>query len=188
MEELELDWEAITADEDEFVFIQDALERIELFQTHEERIPSFEPSNYFAAAGVLSAIRKQGLVRGNRFCEWGSGFGIVTCLAAMAGFDACGIEIEANLIENAMELAVDYGLDVQYHHGSYRPEKRLDPETWASAFSGPQCFSPFEQDLIYIYPWPAEVAQTERLFRRFAPSGALMVSYQGGGNFRVRRH
>ena len=177
VEELELEWTAITADDSECTFIQDALERIEMFQSHEQRIASFEPSNYFAAAGVLHAIRQQGLNRGERFCEWGSGFGVVTCLAAMLGFDARGIEIEENLIGSAMQLAEDYGLDVQFHQGSYRAGGEADRDIRESAWNDPLAFSLFDCDLIYIYPWTAEVALRKRLFDHFAQVGTLLVSY-----------
>ena len=186
-EKLEFEWTAITADDPESIFIQEALEHIEVFQSHEHRVAGFEPSNYCAAAGVLRAIRQQGLNKGERFCEWGSGFGVVTCLAAMLGFDARGIEIEETLIGSAVQLAEDYGLDVQFHQGSYEADGLANRNVRNSAWSNPLANLLFDCDLIYIYPWPAEVALSQRLFAQFAQAGTLLVSYMGGENFRVQR-
>ena len=101
MEELQLDWTVASGDTPEGAFVQNTLQRIETFQAQNERIPSFEASNYYAAAGVLKAIRNHGLTMGKRFCEWGSEFGVLSCLAAMEAYDACGIEIETKLVRSA---------------------------------------------------------------------------------------
>src|SRR4051794_5489754 len=77
-------------------FLEEAGRRIERFQST-SRSPAFVPSDYAGAYRVLRAVATTDLAPGERFCEWGSGFGVVTCLAAMVGFDACGIEIEAEL-------------------------------------------------------------------------------------------
>ena len=61
------------------------------------------------------------LAAGHRFLEWGSGIGIVACLAAELGFDAIGIEIEAPLVEIAESIAADHDIDVEFACGSYVP-------------------------------------------------------------------
>src|SRR5262249_27656087 len=88
-------------------FILEAEDRIDRFQW-ECRVPAFVPCDYAAAFGVLRAISQSALARGRRFCEWGSGFGVVVGLAAMLDFDACGIEIERSLVEEARKLADDF--------------------------------------------------------------------------------
>ena len=45
----------------------------------------FVPSDYDMAWRCLNALPR------GRFCEWGSGFGIVTGLAEMLGFESYGI-------------------------------------------------------------------------------------------------
>ena len=67
--------------------------------------------------GVLRALSEGGLARGWRFCEWGSGFGVVVGLAALVEFDACGIEIEALLVAEARKLADDFDLPVEFGQG-----------------------------------------------------------------------
>ena len=42
-------------------------------------------------------------------------------------------------------------------------------------------------DVIFAYPWPDEEGATEKLFDRFARDGALLVTYHGGDDQRLRR-
>jgi hypothetical protein len=60
-------------------------------------------TNAHVVEGVSEAQVR--LATGRRFIEWGSGLGVVTCLAEWAGFDAIGIEIEPRLVGMAEELA-----------------------------------------------------------------------------------
>src|SRR5262245_50345847 len=81
----------------------------------------FVPSDHLCAFGALQALAESALAPGGRFCEWGSGFGVVTCLAAMIGFDACGIEIEPELVDAARRLAEDFELSAEFVCGSFIP-------------------------------------------------------------------
>ena len=78
--------------------LREATKRIRRFQ-REHRIPAFVSSDYQRAYHALRALTKGDLLAGDQFCEWGSGFGVVACLAAMLDFDACGIEIEGELVD-----------------------------------------------------------------------------------------
>src|SRR4051812_41299195 len=84
--------------------LREADRRIEVFQ-QAARAPAFVPGDYVGAYRVLRALSGSGLVRGNRFCEWGSGYGVVTCLAAGLDYEAYGIEIEGELVDAARRLA-----------------------------------------------------------------------------------
>jgi len=187
LEEIELEWSPVVDDSPEGLFIQNAMKRIEIFRSENERFPGFEPSNYFAAAGVLHAIRRQRSTSDHRFCEWGSGFGVVTCLASMAGFDAWGIEAEEKLVKSARQLARDFGLGVQFHQGSYKTDPAINPEADTSTENGRPALSPFDCSVIYIYPWPAETAHITQRFEQLAHPGTWLVSYRGGGRFRIQR-
>ena len=88
-------------------FLRDADRRIEDF-LYSARVPAFVPSDYPSAYRILKALNDHPVARGNRFCEWGSGYGVVTCLAAMLGFEAVGIEIDAGLVDCARRLAEAY--------------------------------------------------------------------------------
>src|SRR4029434_1002593 len=46
------------------------------------------------------------------FCEWGSGFGTATCLAALLGYKAYGLEIDAELVRLSRAIARRLGIPV----------------------------------------------------------------------------
>ena len=176
--------------------IRVAEKRIDDFQIW-SRIPAFVPGNYEGAYRVLRALVDNPLIRGNRFCEWGSGFGVVTCLAAMLDYEACGIEIEAELVEEARRLADDYSLTTEFVVGSFVPpggESRVyagGEYAWMTTDSdyayGELGLDPDDMDIIFAYPWPDEEAVTSELFDRYAGPGAVLITHHGGDDFRLRR-
>lgn len=177
-------------------FIEEAEDRIDQFQTM-CRVPGFVPSDYIAAYGVLRALSESTILRGRQFCEWGSGFGVVTCLAAMVDFEACGIEIERMLVDEARSLADDFGLSVEFVQGSFVPpgaEDRIHASgiySWLTT-DGDYAYEDLElnlsdMDVIFAYPWPDEEAITGELFECYAGIGAVLVTYHGGSDFRLRR-
>ena len=90
-------------------FLREADRRIEEFQSY-CRVPGFVPSDFPRVYRVLRAVAEAKAAPGNLFCEWGSGFGVTACLAAMLDFDAVGIEIDGDLVDAAQKLADDFGL------------------------------------------------------------------------------
>ena len=85
------------------MLIAEAEHRIEQFSERRDAplIHGFVASDFRAADGHLGWIVEQHLATGGAFCEWGSGFGVVAMLASLRQFDACGIEVEADLVEQA---------------------------------------------------------------------------------------
>jgi len=177
-------------------FIREAEERIDRFQL-ECRVPAFVPCDYAAAFAVLRALSEGPLTRGKRFCEWGSGFGVVVGLAAMLDFDACGIEIEESLVEEARKLAEDFDLPVEFVRGSFVPrgaEGRVHAGgtySWLTT-EGDYAYDDLDLevsdlDVVFAYPWPDEEAVVCDLFERFAGAGAILVTYHGSAEFRLKR-
>src|SRR5207253_2465060 len=122
---------------------------------------------------------------------------VVACLAAMLEFDACGIEVEDELVEAARLLADDFGLPVEFVRGSFIPS---GGEVLTEAGAGfawlttnaDQCseeleLGPDDFDVVFAYPWPDEEDVTGALFERYASPGAMLVTYHGGDQFRLRR-
>ena len=188
-------------------FMEEADRRIDEYfarQTRKLRVPRFVTSDAREAYRVLRAVSEEQLALGFRFCEWGSGFGVITSLAAMLGFDACGIEIEETLVENARQLAADFHLDSRFVCGSYIPEEydySTDGIGNAVALSastplpserarGIRVFDDDEIeecDVIYVFPWPGEAELVEELFDSRAAAGALLVTYDQQDGVMVQR-
>lgn len=177
-------------------FIDEADARIvQLRENH--LIPAFVPSNFERVFGALQAIADGNLATGNRFCEWGSGIGANVNLATMLGFIGGGIEIEPLLIEAARKMASDYNLDSEFIHGSFVPaesDECLDAGdvfAWLSERSGESPddfgFGPTDVDLFYCYPWTDEENLIPALIDRHAGVGALLLTYHGGDDMRLRR-
>jgi predicted O-methyltransferase YrrM len=179
--------------------LRDADQRIELFQQARSDTPvvGFVPSDFPTVYHSLAAVAELNLASGHRFLEWGSGVGVVTCLAAILGFDAVGIEIEAELDAIARALAEDHDIEVQFVCGSFVPDDaealldRQEDITWlrsdgASAYEE-LGLEPDDFDVIFAYPWPGEEQIVFNLFAKTAAVGALLVTYHGQEGVRVAR-
>lgn len=177
-------------------FIAEADRRIEQF--HEGcRTPGFVASDYPLVYRRLRDLAASTFTRGQQFCEWGSGLGVVTCLAAMLDFDACGIEIEAELVNEARKLADDFDIPAEFIQGSFVPrgaEQRVYAAGDYSWFTteGDHAYEELglgisDMDVVFAYPWPDEEAVTAELFERYAGHGAVLVTYHGTDDLRIRR-
>jgi hypothetical protein len=174
-------------------FLDEADRRIERFQI-DHHIPGFVPSDFASVYAVLRAISCD-LSTGTLFCEWGSGFGVVTCLAAMLDFDAHGIEIESELVEESRQLADDFDLTAEFALGSFIPRgNKIELENkgfcWLDTNGSPPAEMEFVTDdfnVIFAYPWPDEGWVIEDLFERHAANGALLVTYHSDENLRLQR-
>lgn len=180
-------------------FLRAAQRRIEEFTeaTRSQPFPGFVPSHYPTVYRMLESIQSNGLAPGSRFCEWGSGLGVVCGLAALLEFDAVGIEIERPLIEEAQALMADFALSAEFVEGNFLPP---GAETLAVtpgeiswlATEGPDPYAALgleisDFDVIYVYPWPDEQELIEDVFDRFAGANALLVMFDTLEGIRVSR-
>ncbi|MBN9120614.1 MAG: class I SAM-dependent methyltransferase [Planctomycetes bacterium] len=196
LRELAFDVTPDTLPVDAAEFIREAEDRIDRFQS-ECRVPAFVPCDYRAAFGVLRTLSDGALTRGRRFCEWGSGFGVVVGLAALLDFDACGIEIEELLVAEARKLAEDFGLPVEFVQGSFVPPGAEDRVHASGTYSwltteGDYAYDDLDLevrdlDVVFAYPWPDEEVVVCDLFDRYAGVGAILATYHGSGEFRLKR-
>lgn len=179
--------------------LAEAARRIEIFDnTHASNpLPAFVASDFALANHVLAQIVRYGLAPGDRFCEWGSGFGVVTLLAANHGLQAFGIEIEPELVDESQKLADDFEIDAEFVCGSMIPtgvEVEVNYETniaWLET-TGQGAYETLELDIddfdiIYAYPWPGEELTIDDLFWDHASRGALLVTFLGAGDMSVQR-
>jgi hypothetical protein len=181
-------------------FLDEANDRVEEFlQNVRVRQASFVPSDFNAVYDALRVIVDQSLAPGHVFCEWGSGVGVVACLAALLEFEASGIEIQDHLVEAARELAEDFELDVEFITGSFIPsggQSRVDEnfEHDAHWIDGEADNSyeelgvaPEEFDVFFAYPWPGEEHVISELFDFCAADGALLLMYTAMDGVRMQR-
>ena len=181
-------------------FLEAAEERVDEFlQNVRVRQASFVPSDFRAVYDALRVITDQCLAPGHVFCEWGSGVGVVACLAAMLEFEASGIEIQDHLVEASRELAEEFELDVEFIAGSFVPaggQSRVDENFehdahWIDGEADNSYdelgISPEEFDVFFAYPWPGEEHVISELFDFCAADGALLVLYTAMDGVRLQR-
>jgi hypothetical protein len=101
-------------------FLREADRRIRRY-SRRYRNSAFCPCNFGGAFSILQHLAAQAEAAGTLFCEWGSGFGVVTCLAALLDFDAYGIEVDSTLVRASRRLAADFELPVEFAQGSFIP-------------------------------------------------------------------
>ena len=191
--DIELDCDTSPVPEDVHRYVVEAERRIEAFQ-RDSSVPGFVGSNLDQGYRALRAIMQSHARPGALFCEWGCGFGAVACLASMVGFHAVGIEIEPRLVQDGKRLAAEFDLPVEFVIGSFLPsgsDVRVESGTgfsWLKTEESPELpFDPDDFDVIYAYPWPAEEDVTAILFERYAAPNALLLSFLGNDDFRLRR-
>ena len=157
----------------------------------------FVPSDFALVDACLGWIVDNSLTSGSMFCEWGSGYGVVTMLASLREFNAFGIEVDAELVDEARQLADDFNIPAEFAHGSMIPDgherllKHLGDyahlETDTPGGYGELDLEPDDFDLIYTFPWPGEEHFAEKLFDRCAADGALLLTYHGINDLRLQR-
>jgi len=153
----------------------------------------FVPADYDVTRRLLQSLR----VPGGRFLEWGSATGIITIMADMMGFDACGIEIDASLVATARELAARHHSAARFVVGSFLPAGYVyrtrdgDGRTGTIA-DGPSGYlelgSPLEDfDIVFGYPWGGEEAVMLDVMQRYGRSDALLLLYDSDNSVRMYR-
>lgn len=156
----------------------------------------FVASDFALVNKALERIAEERLAPGPLFCEWGSGFGVVAMLASMHGFDACGIEVQSELVLAAEQLAGDVGCDVRFALGSFLTAGDEDliesaKHSWWHTSEGTAYedldLEPEEFDVFFGYPWPGEEELFDRLFVRHASVGALLLTYHDATGVLVQR-
>ncbi len=178
-------------------FIEEADQRCDAFYDEKlnKRFPRYVPSEPAQVYAALKYVSDQALPLGSNFVEWGSGFGVGTGLAALLGYDATGIEIEAVLVQKAEALLQDQGIDATFLATSYVPEGYMSYDALSGAdivrddsFGYELDHQPRyedmdidveEIDLFFVYPWPGEQEMMLKLFDAVAGEGAILVAYYG---------
>ncbi len=178
------------------VFLREADRRIRRYYRR-HRSSAFVPCNFRGAYRILQHLAAQAESAGTLFCEWGSGFGVVACLAALLEFDAYGIEVDSTLVRASRRLAADFDLPVEFVQGSFIPAgdrlllQAASSFAWLTTTAAPAHeelgLATEDFGIIFAYPWPDEERALGQLFERHAGAGALLVTHHGGEDFRLWR-
>jgi SAM-dependent methyltransferase len=172
----------------------------------DHQAPRFVPSVPEIVFSALEAVTQQNLPPNRVFCEWGSGFGTATCMAALLGYEAYGIEIEEELVRLSRAIARRLGIPVEIICTSmfpegYEPSSGVGGAEWVT----PESFSdhsdedrhPLRYDgmtidvadigLFFAYPWPEEQELIQELFDAVAGEGAILIAYHSAREICVYR-
>lgn len=174
----------------------------------DDQAPRFVPSVPERVWAVLAEVTTRKLPPTRVFCEWGSGFGTATCLAALLGYEAYGLEIDAELVRLSRAIARRLGIRVQILCTSLFPKgyeasvgvdgaALVTPESVSDHHDNDEDREPLRYDgmaiaiadigVFFAYPWPEERALMQQLFEAVARAGALLVVYHTDTDIRVFR-
>lgn len=161
----------------------------ELQQKTGPRHHLFVPCDHRDAYEALRRLRS----RAATFLELGSAAGVVTILADMLGYEACGIEIDPWLVQRSIQLAEQFGSQATFAEGSFVPEAyQHDVEHLAddriTITEGASAFAELgleldDFDLVFAYPWPGEEDWLHTMVRGHARPGAILLTYDSRYGF-----
>jgi hypothetical protein len=178
------------------------------FADHGDQAPRFVPSVPERVWAVLAEVTRRQLPPTRVFCEWGSGFGTATCLAALLEYEAYGLEIDAELVRRSRAIARRLGIPVTLLCTSFLPAgytasaggdgaALVTPASGSAHHDtaearGPLCYDGMDIaiadiGLFFAYPWPEERALMRQLFEAVGRAGALLVLYHTDTDIRVWR-
>ena len=169
LEDLQADLDGTRLSAGVEALLRKASDRIDLFLESREgpEVSPFLPSDFPLAYAGLDVIRRERWAIGDRFCEWGSGLGVVTGLAEIRGFRAHGIERDASLAEKSRALLADVGLGATIETGNYLA-------------------STLPADVYFVYCWPGTIAETEAHFAAIAPARSRLLICYGQSDIRCK--
>lgn len=158
----------------------------------EREFHPFVAADYDAVRAALLALRAPG----RRFLEWGSATGVITVMADLMGFDACGIELDASLVETARALAARHGSGARFVAGSFMPTGYVPrPEAGGTRTgtigTGPSGYlalgrSLDDFDVVFGYPWTGEAPVMCDLMEQYGRKDAVLLLWNADG--RMRRY
>ena len=156
------------------------------FADNDDQAPRFVPSVPEIVFSALEEVTKRNLPPNRVFCEWGSGFGTATCMASLLGYEAYGIEIEADLVRLSRAIARRLRIPVEIICTS------MFPKGYGSYSGRPLRYDGMDIDiaeigLFFVYPWPEERELMQDLFDAVAAAGAILVAYYTDKNVCVFR-
>jgi hypothetical protein len=156
---------------------------------HRRPIEQYVACDFRDVWRAMHAVDRQNLAPGKLFCEWGCGFGVVTAMASLLGWDAVGIEAESFLVDQAIQFLQTEKLKAEIWRGNFLPPgaERLAKHqaNHASLFHQVPCaYSQHDLDvddfaIVFAYPWPGEDGFLKDVFRCYAADQSLLLLFLG---------
>ena len=93
--------------------VEQGRQRAEAFysQVTDQPPGGFLAGDYELIYSALALLRESDILPGLRFCEWGSGVGVILGLAAQLGYEPSGIELQSELTQESQRWLSKLGLD-----------------------------------------------------------------------------
>ena len=178
--------------------ITSARYEIEAFQDRWDcpQIEQFVAADYPLVYQCLNWTLQSQTLLGQRFLEWGSGFSIVSAIAAEMGLNAFGIEAERDLLAMGRKTIQTWNVSVELDEGNFLPPGAAlladDPMLPSLSHEVADGYAKIGLELddfamVYAYPWPGEDDFHEFVFDRYAASGALLMLFCGPNDVRLWR-
>ena len=170
-------------------------------EVRDRRFHPFVAADYELVLAALLEHRRPAL----RFLEWGSASGVITIMADLLGYEACGIEIDESLVATARGLALRFESGARFVHGSFLPSgyafNARAPTRWTASGGAESGYMQLGRalddfDVVFGYPWGSEEAMMLDLMRCYGqPNGLLLLfgvdsgvrGYRGGRVLRENR-
>jgi hypothetical protein len=163
------------------------------FADNDDQAPRFVPSVPEIVFAALKEVTDQHLPPNRVFCEWGSGFATATCMAALLGYKAYGLEIEAELVSLSRAIARRLRIPAEIICTSMFPKgygpvsgvggaELVQPESVGHHHRGSLRYHGMDIDiadigLFFAYPWPEERELMQELFDAVAAAEAILIAY-----------
>jgi hypothetical protein len=151
----------------------------------------FVAADYDSVRNALLSLRAPG----RSFLEWGSATGVVTIMADLMGFEACGIELDAALVRVARDLAARAGSRARFAEGSFLPmgwvwKPRSGDGRTGTIGHGPSGYLELGRalsdfDVVYAFPWSGEEQMMLDLFNCHGRADALLLLHSSEHAARV---
>lgn len=153
-------------------------------EVRQKEFHPFVPVNYEEVLQKLLPLQKPGL----KFLEWGSGTGVIAIMADLLGFEAYGIELDADLVAIARQLADTYESNARFAVGSFLPEGYTWRDQYGDTRTGTlgkgrsgylELGIPLEEfDIVYGYPWDGEEAIMLDIMKQYGRKDTLFIQPQ----------
>ena len=153
----------------------------------------FVAADYGCVRSTLMSLREPGRL----FLEWGSATGVITIMADLMGFDSCGIELDASLVQVARSLAARSGSKARFAAGSFIPmgwewRPRVGDGRMGTIGEGPSGYIQLGRPLsdfsvVYAFPWTGEEPMMIDLMRCHGHEDALLILHAAEWGVRIYR-